>query len=400
MDSSPRAAEIRLSGAIMKRAAASPSSPLTWQRAQLLFRCCGSALVAFIGVGACTEDGVEPGDSDAATVPPNGTVGDTGLAETGLADTGSAETGLADTGLADTGMPGRPDAATPDVSRPDAAPPDDVGKGADIGSPPESDAGMPPIPDGGSIPPPDPECDLSGRWIVSQRWVAEAVGERQGTHGWFYLEVRHEGGSVTVQKGLHCGYTVTPITALGGKVDCAAAWPSFLAKNSSAGRKGTFVKSGSVCRLKLDPEVTPRGVTLPYYLDPARPLPTSAQPAQGSSPGWEDWDGDGNPGVTLNVTGLASGKIYSAQRERTTYEGDVPFASAKFKVPISVGSENIVLGRMGPALLESPSSVSTDATQHYAWFARLANDQAVGSDAEVCLAIRGLKAQLVPEGDL
>jgi hypothetical protein len=241
---------------------------------------------------------------------------------------------------------------------------------------------------------------LRGRWLVSQRFVAEAVGEKQGSHSWFFLDVRHEGASITVQRGLHCGYNVTPITALGGKVDCSAAWPSFLAKNSSTGRRGTFVKSGSVCHLKLEPEYTPRGVTLPHYRDPAYSLPTAAQPAQGNVPGWEDWDGDGNPGVTLNVTGLASGKIYSAQRERTVYEGDVPLAAAKFKVLISVGTENVVLGRMGSVLLESPSSVSADTSQHYAWFARLADDQALGSDAEVCLAVRTLKSQLVPEGDL
>jgi hypothetical protein len=55
---------------------------------------------------------------------------------------------------------------------------------------------------------------------------------------------------------------------------------------------------------------------------------------------------------------------------------------------------------MGSVLLESPSSISTDASMHYAWFAHLADDQALGSDMEVCLAIRALKAQLVPEGDL
>jgi hypothetical protein len=241
---------------------------------------------------------------------------------------------------------------------------------------------------------------MRGRWLVSQRYVAEALSEKQGSHSWFYLEVRHEGANTTVQKGLHCGYNVTPITALGGKVDCAAAWPAFLTRNSSTGRKGTFVKNGANCRFKFDAEYTARGVTLPFYLDPSRPLPTASQAAQGATPGWEDWDGDGNPGVTLNVSGLASGKIYSAQRERTVYDGDVPLSSTKFKVPIIAGFENVVLGRNGPVLLESPSNVSSDPSLNYAWFARLSSDQAQGSDADICMAIRALKAQLVPEGDL
>jgi hypothetical protein len=341
-------------------------------------------LAVVVGVAGCTEDGVEPGDPDATIVPVDGS-------------------GSTDAGAIDTAMPSRPDAALPDVALPDVASPDvvpaDTGNAPDI-APPEIDGGAPPVRDGGSIPPLDPECDLRGRWLVSQRYVAEALSEKQGSHSWFYLEVRQEGASITVQKGLHCGYNVTPITALGGKVDCSAAWPSFLAKNSSAGRKGTFVKSGTVCKLKLDREFTARGVTLPYYLDPANALPTAGQPAQGTTPGWEDWDGDGHPGVTLSVSGLASGQIYSAQRERTSYEGDVPFSATKFKVLISAGFENVVLGRNGPALLESPSSVSADASLHYAWFARLADDQASGSDEERCMAIRALKGQLVPEGDL
>jgi hypothetical protein len=355
---------------------------------------CGGVLLAL--VGGCTEDGVEPGDADAATAPRDAMAPiDTGFAETPLP-------GRPDAAPPDAAPPDAapPDAAPPDVAPPDVAPPDDAGNGGDIGPPPGMDGGEPPIRDGGAIPPLDPECDLRGRWLVSQRFVAEAVGEKQGSHSWFYLDVRHEGASITVQRGLHCGYNVIPITALGGKVDCSAAWPSFLAKNSSTGRRGTFVKSGSACHLKLEPEYTARGVTLPHYRDPAYSLPTASQPAQGNVPGWEDWDGDGNPGVTLNITGLASGKIYTAQRERTVYEGDVPLAVGKFKVPILVGVENVVLGRMGPILLESPSSLSSDASLHYAWLARLADDQALGSDAEACLAVRALKGQLVPEGDL
>jgi hypothetical protein len=346
-----------------------PLSPTT------LLRFCARLLTAVVPIAGCTEDGVEPGDADAALAPRD-------------------SRGSGDTASADTPVTGRPDASSPDV-----APPSDAGIGGELGPPSTTDGGDPPARDSGSIPPLDAECDLRGRWLVSQRFVAEAVGEKQGSHSWYYLEVRHEGASITVQKGLHCGYNVTPITPLGGKVDCSAAWPSFLAENSSTGRRGTFVKRGSACHLRLEPEYTARGVTLPHYLDPAHPLPTASQPAQGIAPGWEDWDSDGNPGITLNVSGLASGKIYSAQRERTTYEGDVPFAAAKFKVPISVGTENVVLGRMGPILLESPSSISADASQHYAWLARLADDQARGSDTEICLAVRALKGQLVPEGD-
>ena len=270
-------------------------------------------LAVVIGVCGCTEDGVEPGDPDATIVPIDGT---------GLTDAGRSRPRCR-AALTLRSPTSRP----PTSRRPTLRLPATQEMALTSRRPRRSTAACHRFPRRGPIPPLDPECDLRGRWLVSQRYVAEALSEKQGSHSWFYLEVRQEGASITVQKGLHCGYNVTPITALGGKVDLSAAWPSFLAKNSSTGRRGTFVKSGSVCKLKLDREFTPRGVTLPHYLDPAVALPTSSQAAQGAAPGWEDWDGDGNPGVTLNVSGLASGQIYSAQRERTAYEGDVPFSA-------------------------------------------------------------------------
>src|SRR4029453_9354530 len=89
-------------------------------------------------------------------------------------------------------------------------------------------------------PPQDPECDLNGRWLVAQRVLATALGQDQAAHNWFYYEVRHEGAEVVVTKGLHCGYEVVKKSALSANVDSSGAWPAFLTKNSSTGRRGTF----------------------------------------------------------------------------------------------------------------------------------------------------------------
>src|SRR5689334_6716459 len=147
-------------------------------------RCCGTALLAWVGVIGCTEDGIDPGDTDAASAPVDGLR---------PSDTGAMETGTM-----------QPDGGSVDGLTFDASFADDAN--GDGNAEPRVDAGEPPIADGGSLPPVDPQCDLRGRWLVSQRYVAEAVSERQGSHSWFYFEVRQEGGALTVQKGLHCGY--------------------------------------------------------------------------------------------------------------------------------------------------------------------------------------------------
>lgn len=246
------------------------------------------------------------------------------------------------------------------------------------------------------------DCNLEGRWLVAQRVLATAIGQDQAAHNWFYYEIRQgSGGALTVAKGLHCGFEVVKKTGLAASVDSSQAWPAFLAHNSSAGRKGTFVKEGAGCHLKLDKEYVVRGATVPHYLDPAVKLPDKAAKADGANPGWEDWDGDGNPGISLKVTStLASGTLYACQRDWTVYDGAVT-GGPKFKVSITFGSEQIPLGRSegSASALESSSSPSSAAAQHYAWFHRLDAGQAVGTDAEICAAIRTLKNQLVPEAN-
>ena len=59
------------------------------------------------------------------------------------------------------------------------------------------------------------------------------------------------------------------------------------------------------------------------YLDPVRKLPDRTMMAERrGTPGWEDWDGDGNPGISLKVSSpLASGTLYTCQRDWTVYDG-------------------------------------------------------------------------------
>jgi hypothetical protein len=243
-------------------------------------------------------------------------------------------------------------------------------------------------------------CDLNGRWLIAQRVLATAIGQQQAAHSWFYADIEQKSANVVVTRGLHCGFAVMKKTSLAANVDSSSSWPAILQKNSSTGRRGTYAKDGSGCRLMLDTEYVVRGATVAAYLDPGQPLPTRMQKATDASPGWEDWDGDGQPGISLKVSSsLASGTLYTVQRDWTRYEGITSGDGATFKVAIAYGGEQVPLGRsMGaPQAIESGSSPSSDPTQHFAWFARLADGQATGTPEQICAAVRALKDQLVPQ---
>jgi hypothetical protein len=280
------------------------------------------------------------------------------------------------------------------------------------GAPPAADASPPPgpspplppspspspSPDAGS--PADPACNLAGRWLVAQRVMAVAIGQQQVAHNWFYYEIQQAGSEVTVSRGLHCGFEVVKKTALAASVDSSAAWPALLAKNSSAGRRGQFVKEGAGCRLKLAREYTVRGATLPHYADPSVPMPGRADKAEGGKPGWEDWDADGQPGISLKVTSaLASGTLYTCQRDWTEWDGSTTAGANKLKVAIRYGGEQVALGRSpGSAqAIESSSTASSSPDEHYVYLHRLADGQAAGAPEAICAAVRELRAQLVPE---
>jgi hypothetical protein len=290
------------------------------------------------------------------------------------------------------------DAAQPPLTTPDRPPPADgplAPSGADAASPTD----LPADATGGSA---DPTCNLTGRWLVSQRVLAVAIGQQQAAHTWLYYEIRQQGADLVVDKGLHCGFDVVKKTSLAASVDSSAAWPSLVQRNSSRGRTGRFTREGDRCRLQFAREYVVRGATLPHYADPSRKLPGRTEQAMGGQPGWEDWDGDGQPGISLKVTSpLASGTLYTCQRDWTEYDGLVEPGARKLKLAVKYGGEQVPLGRsMGAAqAIESSSTPSSDPNAHFVWLHRLDDGQAMGDDAAICEAVRSLRATLVPEAD-
>jgi hypothetical protein len=272
--------------------------------------------------------------------------------------------------------------------------------GGDASSPPDLDAA--PARDGdaategGAATPANPSCDMNGRWLVAQRVLAQALGQTQASHNWFYYEVRQDGDQVTVTKGLHCGYEVVHVTALGADVDSHLVWPALLTHNSDTGRKGTMKVTSSGCQLDVEKRYTVRGATVTFYSDPNQSMPTASQQASGTTPGWEDWDADGKPGITLSVSGAASGHLYCAQRDWNQWSGAVAANSTTFSVPATWNSGQDALGYDGSSLVTQSAVPDSDATQHYVWFARLNSTQATGSDTAICTSIRALVPALTP----
>lgn len=241
------------------------------------------------------------------------------------------------------------------------------------------------------------DCDMNGRWLVAQRVVAQALGVEQASHGWFYYEIRQDADQVTVTKGLQCGFDVTAIGALGANVDSHLSWPAILTHDIDTGRRGTMTVTASGCQLDVEKRYTVRGATVSFYSDVSQPMPTVSQQASGSTPGWEDWDNDGHPGITLAVSGLATGHLYVAQRDWNQWSGAVAARSTTFSVPVTWDSGQDALGYDGSSLVTQSAVPATDPTLHYVWFARLGPTQATGDDTAVCAAIRSLVPTLTPD---
>lgn len=97
-------------------------------------------------------------------------------------------------------------------------------------------------------------------------------------------------------------------------------------------------------------------------------LPTMATDARV----W-DQDGDGNPGVTVMVSGLASGKIYVVQRQRASYAGTVTGANA-IAGSVTDASDQSVVGSDNPTLNQNiKSTPDPDPTKNPIRFVKLSS---------------------------
>ncbi len=257
---------------------------------------------------------------------------------------------------------------------------------------------------------PHPECDLTGTWISVRRTLSSAVGiegVQQSTHNWQYWEFEQDGVEAVVVKGLRCGFQlVSRSTTFATDVTVGQAiWDAMTTRTNNDGRRATYgATAGDECFLNIERRYVVRGVTADHFMDPSVDLEQARTQATETTPGWEDWDGDGHPGVTFKVSGLASGALYVAQRDWYEYEGTTPRGADKFEVVVTWNTEQVTLGR-DPEQMPSAESVSSiEPEENFIWFARVDGLEQwdVTEDADdlaICARVRELKDQLLPEGN-
>jgi hypothetical protein len=240
-------------------------------------------------------------------------------------------------------------------------------------------------------------CDMTGRWLQTVHKVTDGLGNLQTSHNYFYYEVSQQGDAFTVDKSLFCFADTVGGGDFAVSVDFSGAFEGLRTHVTHTGRKGTITEAADGCMVQLDKLYTVFGATLPYYLDPGTTLPSAEEPAANGQPGWEDWDNDGQPGVTAVLSGTVTGKIFTASREWTSLSGTVPDVSALLKLPLSWDAEPNVMAYDGSPLLGSTAVRAADATLHFVQMARLSAEQAVGDDATLCKQLVELAPSLTPE---
>lgn len=248
--------------------------------------------------------------------------------------------------------------------------------------------------------PADPKCDLSGRWLVVQRSVEEGLSVQQALRNWMYFEFSQSGQDVTATRGLDCGFDVVPLSAVAGAADLHKAWPKIMENNPMTGRKATITPTSSGCTVSFPPYITVYGVIpTSYYRDSSHSLPTPSDHGAATMPGWEDWDADGNPGITYNISGIATGQVFYSARQTNTWSGSIGQSSNSFILSLAPKHENDQLGYNGSPFLTTQSTLAADKTLHIVEFARLNETQATGNDTATCDAVRMLATTLAPKGD-
>jgi hypothetical protein len=251
--------------------------------------------------------------------------------------------------------------------------------------------------DGGTpIPqtPEDPDCDLNGIWIArlttfSRDSVFNSV---QTASNWFYYELSQSGREVKVEAELDCGIQVS------GSADVTinrATTEALLTKNDQTGRHGTFAKEGDHCALHIDRFYSTRGVPRATYLpadlsqNPELSTLTPALPTEAMPDGNEDWDGDGNPGIAFNVSGL--GTRHVAQRDWNEFFSDadhrVALKADELVVRATFDSQEQILATSGAlgGLLRAGASPASDGL-HRITFRRLGRDKSAPAVTAVRVA--------------
>lgn len=214
------------------------------------------------------------------------------------------------------------------------------------------------------------ECDLSGTWAVRVWTINQAFSLAACSNNWYYYEIEDSGDTFAVTRGASCAFEVYGsanvfVTEAGEKGLLRYSEPSLIASdnsvpddvnNSLVGRSGVFRPDGNGgCEFSLDKWWTVRGADLHQYLPPkseygsatiqstnaSMPLPTKEDPT-----GQQDWDNDGKPALTLEITApVPDGIRRVVQRDWNAVVDPVPIRGNlnAFEVPMTFNNSESIL---------------------------------------------------------
>ncbi|MFW5924634.1 MAG: hypothetical protein ACOCV4_00620 [Myxococcota bacterium] len=265
-------------------------------------------------------------------------------------------------------------------------------------------------------------CDLTGHWAAQKVTVSDApdLGTKATTLNHFYYSIVQDGDSFEVVDSLHCGFTTEPEVG-GFVVDLPSQTREALrCINDSDGRTGTSVDDGAGgCDIAFDDFYAVRGLSPKEHYEndawagagvgdgtPSIPAPESPNcectpvacdcddvgryDPTTETPGWEDWDGDCNPGITFRPGDSA---WYVSMRDWDRYLGTVTAPDAgealhdlnEFQLDTEWSNEVYVHGRVGPiATNEEPDR---DGNHCVTFRSMEAPDRTAVTDAELCRTV-------------
>ncbi len=198
-----------------------------------------------------------------------------------------------------------------------------------------------------------PEDDLTGRWahlqLIGTLVNAPVIGQIPTTNRAVLLWdlVQGEDGSVTILQTT-CDLTLQSESQFSEMIIPDA----FVAAISPYSKAGTvdFTSNPPLLNVPPFPEVHGAKLTDPL----SEPLPTT-----GDDPRVVDADGDGNPGLTMFVSGMVDGAIYVVRRNVVGIVDATVFPD-RMEGLLIWSQEQVVLGSDNPILAENPTQIEVD----------------------------------------
>jgi len=216
-------------------------------------------------------------------------------------------------------------------------------------------------------------CDLTGIYIAEQETQNATLGTGTAiARNWYYYEIRDDGDRFTVTRGWDCGFETGGITSVAlfpettaslvlrnrqdGVIDASIDPPLVEAPRTGYYRPS---RDPDKCELYMDRWWWIRGASVDLLpprdeyqeldvpdMQERKPLPTKKAPE-----GQEDWDGDGNPGIALEVFKPLRGQRHVVQRDwNEVGPFMVPDGASRFIGPVAFNNQETVLEASSPLL--------------------------------------------------